>query len=189
MCIKYPNTFFYPIKINQVRSQTGPEGTRYNIIAFSLIKHAQTEAVTSTDLTVKDISTVQTFVEGLEKSFNQAEADKLSPTDQKNGLKPAKQIKIVFADSTRIVGDKDAGVDSFNLKLKPWASTANADKGSGQSTSMDNVDAREAMVNAKTALAPYIQKQIQANCPAFATYVKEAKKKLGVVYSITLNQQ
>lgn len=182
--IKYPNTFFYPIKINQVRSQTGPEGTRYNIIAFSLIKHAQTEAVTSTDLTVKDISTVQTFVEGLEKSFNQAEADKLSPTDQKNGLKPAKQIKIVFADSTRIVGDKDAGVDSFNLKLKPWASTANADKGSGQSTSMDNVDAREAMVNAKTALAPYIQKQIQANCPAFATYVKEAKKKLGVVYSI-----
>ena len=49
---------------------------------------------------------------------------------------------------------------------------------------MDNVDAREAMVNAKTALAPYIQKQIQANCPAFATYVKEAKKKLGVVYSI-----
>ena len=182
--IKYPNTFFYPIKINQVRSQTGPEGTRYNIIAFSLIKHAQTEAVTSTDLTVKDISTVQTFVEGLEKSFNQAEADKLSPTDQKNGLKPAKQIKIVFADSTRIVGDKDAGIDSFNLKLKPWASTANADKGSGQSTSMDNVDAREAMVNAKTALAPYIQKQIQANCPAFATYVKEAKKKLGVVYSI-----
>lgn len=182
--IKYPNTFFYPIKINQVRSQTGPEGTRYNIIAFSLIKHAQTEAVTSTDLTVKDISTVQTFIEGLEKSFNQAEADKLSPTDQKNGLKPAKQIKILFADSTRIVGDKDAGVDSFNLKLKPWASTANADKGSGQSTSMDNVDAREAMVNAKTALAPYIQKQIQANCPAFATYVKEAKKKLGVVYSI-----
>lgn len=182
--IKYPNTFFYPIKINQVRSQTGPEGTRYNIIAFSLIKHAQTEAVTSTDLTVKDISTVQTFVEGLEKSFNQAEADKLSPTDQKNGLKPAKQIKILFADSTRIVGDKDAGIDSFNLKLKPWASTANADKGSGQSTSMDNVDAREAMVNAKTALAPYIQKQIQANCPAFATYVKEAKKKLGVVYSI-----
>lgn len=182
--IKYPNTFFYPIKINQVRSQTGPEGTRYNIIAFSLIKHAQTEAVTSTDLTVKDISTVQTFVEGLEKSFNQAEADKLSPTDQKNGLKPAKQIKILFADSTRIVGDKDAGVDGFNLKLKPWASTANADKGSGQSTAMDNVDAREAMVNAKTALAPYIQKQIQANCPAFATYVKEAKKKLGVVYSI-----
>lgn len=182
--IKYPNTFFYPIKINQVRSQTGPEGTRYNIIAFSLIKHAQTEAVTSTDLTVKDISTVQTFVEGLEKSFNQAEADKLSPTDQKNGLKPAKQIKILFADSTRIIGDKDAGVDSFNLKLKPWASTANADKGSGQSTAMDNVDAREAMVNAKTALAPYIQKQIQANCPAFATYVKEAKEKLGVVYSI-----
>lgn len=182
--IKYPNTFFYPIKINQVRSQTGPEGTRYNIIAFSLIKHAQTEAVTSTDLTVKDISTVQTFVEGLEKSFNQAEADKLSPTDQKNGSKPAKQIKILFADSTRIIGDKDAGVDSFNLKLKPWASTANADKGSGQSTAMDNVDAREAMVNAKTALAPYIQKQIQANCPAFATYVKEAKEKLGVVYSI-----
>ena len=183
--IKYPNTFFYPIKINQVRSQTGPEGTRYNVIAFSLIKHAQTEAVTSTDLTVKNISTVQTFVEGLEKSFNQAEMDKLDPQQvEATGLKPAKQIKIVFADSARIIGDKDAGVDSFNLKLKPWASTANADKGSGQSTAMDNVDAREAMVNAKTALAPYIQKQIQANCPAFATYVKEAKEKLGVVYSI-----
>lgn len=183
--IKYPNTFFYPIKINQVRSQTGPEGTRYNVIAFSLIKHAQTEAVTSTDLTVKNISTVQTFVEGLEKSFNQAEVDKLDPQQvEANGLKPAKQIKIVFADSAVIMGDKDAGISSFNLKLKPWASTANADKGSGQSTAMDNVDAREAMVNAKTALAPYIKKQIEANCPAFATYVKEAEKKLGVVYSI-----
>ena len=83
----------------------------------------------------------------------------------------AKQIKIVFADSTRIVGDKDAGVDSFNLKLKR-STTANADKGSDNLT-MDNVDAREAMVNAKTALV--IHKNNQQR-PPFATYVKEAKE-------------
>jgi len=182
--IKYPNTFFYPIKINQVRSQTGPEGTRYNIIAFSLIKHAQTEGVTVTDITVKNIDSVGTFAKNLEKAYNQAEWDKLRPEQKNKAIKPSKQIKIVFADSARIVGDKDTDLMSFNLQVKPWASTANADKGSGSSTTMDKPETKEAIVNAKTALAPYIQKQIQANCPAFAKYVIEAKKKIGIVYSI-----
>ena len=182
--VKYPNTFFYPIKINQVRSQTGPEGTRYNVIAFSLIKHAQTEGVTSTDLSWDNVTTVKTWVEGLEKAYNDGEMDKISPIERKQGQKPPKQIKIVFADSARLVGDKDAGLDGFTLQVKPWASTANADKGGAQNASTDNVDTRQGEINAKTAIGPYIQKQIQANCPAFAKYVVEAKEKTGIVYSI-----
>ena len=68
--VRYPGTFFYPIKLNQIRSTTGPEGTRYNIIAFSLIKHAQTEAVSTVDVTVSGIDQVSTFASKLEKAFN-----------------------------------------------------------------------------------------------------------------------
>ena len=183
--VKYPNTFFYPMKINQVRSQTGPEGTRYNIIAFSIIKHAQTEGVVGTDLTWKGVTDVKNWAEGLEKSYNQAEIDKLDPYQvEAMGLRPSKQIKIVFDDSTTLTGDRDAGLEGFTLQAKPWAATANTDKGGGQSADMDNVDTRSGQVNAKTALGPFIKKQIEANCPAFAKYVVEANKKTGVVYSI-----
>ena len=127
---------------------------------------------------------MKTWVEGLEKAYNEGEFNAISPTDRKKGIKPAKQIKIVFADSARIAGDKDAGLDGFTLQVKPWAATANADKGGGQSATMDNADTREGSINSNTALGPYIQKQIQANCPAFAKYVVEAKKKTGLVYSI-----
>ena len=183
--VKYPNTFFYPIKINQVRSQTGPEGSRYNVIAFSLIKHAQTEGVTSTDLSWKGVTTVKSWVEGFEKAYNQAEVDQLDPVAvEAYGQRPSKQIKIVFDDSARIAGDLKAGLDGFTLQVKPWASTANADKGGGQSASMDNADTREGSVNSSTAITAFIKKQIEANCPAFAKYVLEAKKKTGIVYSI-----
>lgn len=186
--IKYPNTFFYPIKINQVRSQTGPEGTRYNIVAFSMIKHAQTESVTSTDLKVTNVSDVFSFIQGLEKAYNVAEGNKLRPEEKNAGIGPGKQIKIVFDDSTRITGNADLEILDFNLQVKPWASTSNADKGSGSSNTMepdeDGENVKEVMVNAKTAMGPYIKKMIEANVPSFAEYVLEAKKKMGIVYSI-----
>jgi hypothetical protein len=189
--VKYPNAFFYPIKINQVRSQTGPEGTRYNIIAFSMIKMAQTESVTKTDYLIEKIGTVQDFAEGLQKAFNKGEYDKMHPNEVKTGAKAPKEIEILFDKSTDITGvartDSGKQIGSFNLKLKAWGSTANAVKGGGMAPDMQDQDLREATVNASTALGPEIKRQIERNCPAFGSYVKEVNKETGIVLSITVD--
>lgn len=189
--VKYPNAFFYPIKINQVRSQTGPEGTRYNIIAFSMIKIAQTESITTTDFKVEKIGTVQDFAEGLQEAFNEGEYNKMHPNEVKTGKKPPKEIEILFDKSTDITGvartNSGKQIGSFNLKLKTWGSTAQAVKGGGQAPDMQDKDLREATVNASTALGPEIKRQIERNCPAWASYVKEVNKETGTVLSIVVD--
>jgi hypothetical protein len=191
--VKYPNAFFYPIKINQVRSQTGPEGTRYNIIAFSMIKQAQVESITTVDLLIPKVNTVQAFAEGLVTAFNKAELNKLHPNEVKNGVKPPKEIEILFDKTSDISGilaqDTKSGeqIGDFSLKLKAWGSTANADKGAGMANAMDDADVREASINASTALGPEIKRQIERNCPAWAAYVKKVNEETGITLSIIVD--
>jgi hypothetical protein len=191
--VKYPNTFFYPIKINQVRSQTGPEGTRYNIVAFSMIKHAQTEAVTSTTITVPEVKTVQDFATNLQAKFNEAETlQSVGPIGMKKGLKAPKELKIVFDISADITGIQSKytrsqkTIKDFALKLKPWSSKANPAKGSGSNTSMDGpqIDSSEVIIESKSALCAVIKKKIESNCPAFSSYVRKVYEETGIVYSI-----
>ena len=191
--VKYPNTFFYPIKINQVRSQTGPEGTRYNIIAFSMIKHAQTEAVTSTQVTVPEVKTVQDFATNLVAEFNKTETlQAVGPVGMKKGLKAPKELEIKFDISADISGisskytRSQKNIKDFSLKLKPWSSKANPAKGSGSNTSMDGpqIDSSEVVIESGSALCAVIKKKIESNCPAFSSYVKKVQEETGIVYSI-----
>jgi len=189
--VKYPNTFFYPIKINQVRSQTGPEGTRYNIIAFSMIKHAQTEAVTSTTITTEKVKTVQDFATGLQKAYNKAETlQAVGPIGMKKGLKAPKELKILFDISADISGisskytRSQKNIKDFSLKLKPWSSKANPAKGSGHNTDLDETTSSSVITEAGTALCAEIKKKIESNCPAFSSYVKKVQEETGIVYMI-----
>lgn len=179
--VRYPGTFFYPVKLNQIRSTTGPEGTRYNIIAFSLIKHAQTEAVSNTDVTVSEIDQVSTFTSELEKAFNIAQVKQMSEMEQKSGVRPDKQIKIVFdRTTTNIRGIQ--GLSNFNLEVKPWGGTVDSAAASGKSITIKrannnkDVDTRAVTLEAQTALGTFIMDAIQDNVPAWAKYVLEAQE-------------
>jgi|TARA_B110000902_G_scaffold117302_1_gene137593 hypothetical protein len=173
--VRYPGTFFYPIKLNQIRSTTGPEGTRYNIIAFSLIKHAQTEAVSTVDVTVNGIDQVSTFASKLEEAYNLAQVNQLSLAEKDSGVAPDKQIKIVFDRTTTNIRGLQ-GLPNFNLEVKPWSSTADAAAASGKSIDMDNLDTRAVTLDSQTAMGTFIMNSIQDNVPAWAKYVLEAQE-------------
>lgn len=182
--IKYPGTFFYPIKMNQIRSTTGPEGTRYNCIGWSIIKHGQTESVTDTDITVKNITQVMDFTDGFVKKFNKEQENALSEVDLKSGKVPPKTISIEFDKSTDIKGIK--GLQNFNLKVKPWAGTANQAEASAQSSDTEDPSKRAVTINAETGISEQIGQLLQKNVPAFADYVKEAQK-IGMTPSIVVD--
>jgi hypothetical protein len=184
--VKYPGTFIYPVKLNQIRSTTGPEGTRYNVIAWSLIKHAQTETVTDVDVTVKNVTTVKEFIDGFVTKYNSQQMEMLSPVDQKNGKTPDKQIEINFDESSNVRGIK--GLMNFNLAVKPWGATANADKAGGQAKNLDNADANDITIEAETSIPVAIGNKVQLNTPAFAEYVKEAQK-IGMTPSIVVDSK
>jgi len=184
--VKYPGTFIYPVKLNQIRSTTGPEGTRYNIIAWSLIKHAQTETVTDTDITVKNVTTVKEFIDGFVKTYNIGQLEMLSPTDQKLGNLPDKQIEINFDETSNVRGVK--GLMNFNLAVKPWAGSANAMSAGGQSSNLKNPDKKDVTIEAESSIPVEIALAIQKNTPAFAEYVKEAQK-IGMTPSIVVDSK
>ena len=194
---KFEGIFFYPVKLNQIRSSTGPEGTRYNIIAYSMIKHAQTYGVTTSELTVDNIKTVGDFATNLVEAYNKSysnfveveqgfvDADEL----------PLQEIEIIWHESTRNAGIKypalhpragqRTNLKHFNIKLAAWAATANANEGSGENVQLDNVDLRTASIKGETALGAAIAEKIQDNCPAWADWVLEARE-LGITPGIVV---
>jgi len=184
--VKYPGTFIYPVKLNQIRSTTGPEGTRYNIIAWSLIKHAQTETVTDTDITVKNVTTVKEFIDGFVKAYNIGQTQMLPPSEQERGTLPDKQIEINFDETSNVRGVK--GLMNFNLAVKSWAGSANADAASGHSSNLKNANGKDITIESESAIPVELGLAIQKNTPAFAEYVKEAQK-IGMTPSIVVDSK
>jgi len=181
----YPGTFLYPVKLNQIRSTTGPEGTRYNIVAWSIIKHAQTESVTDTPITIKSVTTVKDFAEGLEKAYNTGIIDGMNPKDYKEGTPPPKQIKIVFDKSSRIVSRPNtitAKLDSFDLKYNAWGEA----DGSGGPRSFSDVNSFDVTIERETNLSMSIAELIEKNCIPWQNYVIKSQEE-GLTPYITVD--
>lgn len=184
--VPFPGVFVYPVKLNQIRSTTGPEGTRYNIIAWSALKHAQTESVTDVPVTVENIITIEDFMKNFENAYNQSQKDLMNPGDR-DKLLPSKQIKIVFDESThqRPHGNhkiNGKSLDWFHLPSKAYAGTSNIGDSTrtGQSTgpagSNINPDSNTTVVEAETNIQMALEKNITNNCPAWNEWVLEASK-------------
>ena len=195
--------FFYPVKLNQIRSSTGPEGTRYNVVAWSMIKHTLTEVGSDIDIKIKNIDTVQSFATNLEKAYNDSEESLISLSQLQRGVKPARRIKVIFGDSSHKRGIK--GVGDFMLAAKPWVGTADAGTSGGQATQINNsidqvietnkyrkkfndqnlndvelgandaAGLKEAIVNRESNLPIWMAQLIQKNVPAWPAFVKECQ--------------
>ena len=179
--VPFPGVFLYPVKFNQIRSQTGPEGTRYNIIAWSNLKHAQTESITHTDVTVENFTTIQEYASELEASVNQSEIDALG--ENQLALMPARQIKILF-DPNSALGqpkDDDRKIDgnhlrNFNLAVKAWAGTTDVASSNRTGANPHDADTNVITIDRETALGPRIAQDIKNNCPSWDEWVLEATK-------------
>ena len=179
--VPFPGVFLYPVKFNQIRSQTGPEGTRYNIIAWSNLKHAQTETQTYSDITVKDFTTIQGYVHGIETASNKNDFDQMTKAHQQNGRIPNRQIKIIF-DPNSALGqprDDDRKIDgnylrNFNLSVKAWAGTTNTASSNRTGSNPHDADTNTRTIERETGLGPLIAQDIKNNCPAWDEWVLEA---------------
>ena len=192
---KFPGVFFYPVKLNQIRSSTGPEGTRYNIVAWSMIKHAQTNAVTSVDFKIDNITTVGSYATGFETGYNNAEISLLEPQKYEAGLVfPDREIKIEFAGSAKSVGTVNGKVvknlKHFTLETNMYGGAAATTSGANMSpghpgSGGDGIDTREENINIHEGIGPRIATDIQKNCPAWADWCEHAST-LGVTPSIVV---
>lgn len=192
---KFPGVFFYPVKLNQIRSSTGPEGTRYNIVAWSMIKHAQTNSVTSVDFKIDNITTVGSYATGFETGYNDAEISLLEPQKYSAGLVwPDREIKIEFAASAKSVGTVNGKVvknlKHFTLETNMYGGAAATTSGANLSpghpgNGSDGIDTREENINIHEGIGPRIAEDIQKNCPAWADWCEHAST-LGVTPSIVV---
>lgn len=181
--VPFPGVFLYPVKFNQIRSTTGPEGTRYNIIAWSNLKHAQTESVTHTDVTVENFTTIQEYASAVETSVNQSEIDAMSVEAKQLSLIPPRQIKIIF-DPNSALGqprDDDRKIDgnhlrSFNLAVKAWAGTTDTASSNRTGANPHDADTNVTTIERETGIGPQLAQDIKNNCPAWDEWVLEATK-------------
>ena len=183
-----PSVFFYRIKINQIRSTTGPEGTRYNVIGWSLNKHSQLEAQTSSALTVKNITTAQSFIDGLQESWNNSmiEAMPGGKDAYASGMVvPYKQVKIKFDPSTTIKNDPIPGINNFVLPIAEMGAGANTQTSGGQDGNKDDPKNKDIPIGPDTNISNYIVEYINKNCLTWVEYRKKAQE-LGVTYSLSV---
>ena len=179
--VVHDGVFLYPVKFNQIRSTTGPEGTRYNIVAWSALKHAQTETVLDTDITVKDIKTIEDFTKGFETEYNTGQFDAMGPMAKRNGEVPPKQIEIVFdkgiyqrpGSATKVNGKP---LDWFHLPSKPFAGTSDPSTSNKTGTNIADTDKNTITAERETNIAMWLEKTIKNNCPAWTQWVIEANK-------------
>ena len=182
--VPFPGVYLYPVKFNQIRSTTGPEGTRYNIIAWSSLKHAQTEGVLDSDVTIENIRTVEDFVKGFEKEYNDGQLSLMSPMDQRNGMPAPKQIEINFDKKTSYAKPgterkiKGNPLSWFHLPSKPFSGTTDQATSSrtGQGLHNDYKDTNTVTVERETNIGMWLQKTISNNCTAWSEWVIEANK-------------
>jgi len=179
--VPFDGVFLYPIKFNQIRSTTGPEGTRYNIIAWSAIKHAQTETVLDSDITVKNVRTIGDFVNNFEEEFNKGQFDAMGPFAKQQGREAPKQIKIVFdpsADQRPSANIKVNGraLKYFNLESKPYAGTTDTASSNRSGQTVDNPDTNTITAERETNISMWLEKTIRNNCPAWTQWVLEANE-------------
>ena len=172
--------FFYPVKLNQIRSTTGPEGTRYNIIAWSMIKHAQTESVTDCDITIKNIRTVKDLTDGLVKQFNKGQKEAMNKEDFKAGRQPPKQIAIVFDGSSKVVsmpGTKTADIEeNFTLETRIYSNITDSADSGGQNVSPDDPDTCDVTIERETSIPMKLGDLIQKNCKEWIDWQLELEK-------------
>lgn len=173
--VKFPGTFLYPVKLNQIRSTTGPEGTRYNIVAWSIVKHAQTETVTDVPITARGVTTVGDFAEKLQEAFNAGVISGMNQTDYDENTLPPKEIEIIFDESARIVsrpGTITEKLNNFNLQYNAWGEQ----DGSGGPRNFDDIDTFDVTIERETNLSMSIAELIEKNCIAWQNYVIDAQK-------------
>jgi hypothetical protein len=172
---KFPGVFFYPLKVENMSAELGPEGAKYNIVAANIMKAASVESVVNTDLTIKEVVTVRDFATKLSEELNRYEVN-LRKNAGAGAPDSKRYWKVVFGKSATTAVNKDSSEESFDLASCAYAGTANTTTAGGQSSSTTNPDTRDVTVSNNTNLVPWIQDQLTKNVTAFAEFAEQHRK-------------
>jgi len=175
----YPEPFLYTGKIRGITGSLGNAGAKYFVDFAPHIIMAQLETVTTSTITVEDVTTVETFLNGLEVSLNDAS---WAAMDERQDS-PLVLYKVNFDSSMSIAAQDALLLPAFDLKSAPWGGTANSGEAGGQGETLDKLGVRTVTINTETQLTAAIKNLIAANTTTFAEFSKVARE-AGVTYAI-----
>lgn len=189
---KYPGTHYYPLVALNISAETGEGGTSYIFTCGSIPAIGSQESVIKAgNITVKNITTLKTYVENLTSAINKSELDAITPPVQEytvhsdavqQPMEPRKTWNIYVGDSGKIGGFGDSSnpenekyVPNFDLE-NMLISSANS---AGEAADMNNKDSLTETVSNETNLISYLRSFITKQ-PAWNEYYKDLKEKQGV---------
>lgn len=183
--VKFPSGFLYPGSIRAITGSLGAAGAKYFIDFAPKDWNALHNSVTPSDVSVPNVSTVETFGTNLQSALNSKEYELMDERQDK----PLREWRIVLDPTLSIEARDIYGLASFDLRSAPWAGTASSDNSGGQSESLEELGVREVVLNNETQIAAKIKDLIASNTPTFATYSEEALERAGITYAIETNAE
>ena len=185
---KREGTFVYALILKDVSASIGEAGAKYFCEFNNMDSEAKLNTVTETDITVKNVTTVKTFVENLETALNKNAAG-IRPDSTIAGpagrmVQTEIEYKVVLGSSTTTQAQDYFRLPSFNLSEAPWGGTVDTSTSGAQSESLEALGIREVTINNNTQLCARIRELIAA-VPSYSQHNILAAKN-GITYEVVV---
>jgi len=185
---KREGTFVYALILKDVSASIGEAGAKYFCEFNNMDSEAKLNTVTETDITVKNVTTVKTFVENLETALNKNAAG-IRPDSTIAGpagrmVQTEIEYKVVLGSSTTTQAQDYFRLPSFNLSEAPWGGTVDTSTSGAQSESLEALGIREVTINNNTQLCARIRELIAA-VPSYSQHNIRAAKN-GITYEVVV---
>ena len=182
--IKYEGVHFFPVMATSITADTNEGGTSYIFTGSSIPALGAAEAVVKTgSVTVKDVTTMETFVEKLTSQLNRSEIEAITPPIgnpvNSTQLRARKTWNITINDNAKsgAYGDPRGQlgtgkyVPDFDL-AKMLISTSNS---SGNAADMENKDSKHITISNEDNVVTYLRNFITSQ-PAWKEYYVKTRE-------------
>jgi len=176
---KYPDPFFYKLKLSQLTGSLGNAGAKYSMVLQNQQILGQQDGVTPAPVTVRGVTTPTTFLAGLETSMNDLMWDMM---DEKQD-QPHVEYVIKFDDSAKINAIDFRNLPGFDLATTSWAGLSDTGTSGGQSEDLEVAGSANVTIADQSQLTARIKELIAANTPAWAEFTQKARE-IGITYSL-----
>lgn len=189
--VKYPDSFIYSMKAAEMNGSLGPAGAQYFMVMSPMEKLGQLDTVTTDTITLKKLTTAQSFASALSTALNDNQK-RLStfarnPHLDEMDIKPLINWKVQFDSTANIAPIEARKIPGFDLRQASWSGTNDPSTSSGTSESLDEAGMREAVANPNTQLTAWVANELNTNLPTFANYNTSVLDK-GLTFVVEVEQ-
>lgn len=162
---KFPGVYFYRLHMQQITASVTSAGTRYNMIAAVGFSRAMYPSTSKIDMALKDVRTVQDFVDKLAYEYNRYTEEherKDVDYDKENQARP----KIAFQFDFSAI---EIGLDGMM-----WAGTYDPSKAGSSSIDPTSIEGVRIPVAPGTDIPSFVINEINKNVNAWKRYYEDS---------------